>query len=225
MGTSKNNYNYDVALSYERDRQCEAHWEEENLFIQEYFSCNKHKGILDVPVGTGRFFQFYPDNSRVVGVDISINMLAQSQEKAALIDNSDIFLMLSNAEKLAFHDDSFDIVVCCRLFHLLTQDERFLVLKELGRVTKKTILLQVYLSNKSEILYAFSARIKKLKDRFLRKRCDTGLELKPWSHIMSYSLTRTQLKSLIRRTGLSVIKESGFSCYEGNIVGFLVLNK
>ena len=75
------------------------------------------KPVLDVPCGTGRLRGVLERRGmRYVGADVSSTMLAEAASAA------DAALVLADAERLPFAEDSFDVVVCCRLLHHL-QDE------------------------------------------------------------------------------------------------------
>lgn len=94
------------------------------------------KPVLDVPCGTGRLRGVLERRGmRYVGVDVSPAMLS---EAAA---SGDASLVLADAERLPFADDSFDVVVCCRLLHHL-QDEEVLesVVRELVRVSARMVI-------------------------------------------------------------------------------------
>lgn len=94
------------------------------------------KPVLDVPCGTGRLRGVLERRGmRYVGADVSPAMLA---EAAGARDAS---FVLADAERLPFADDSFDVVVCCRLLHHL-HDEEVLesVVRELVRVSSRMVI-------------------------------------------------------------------------------------
>lgn len=67
--------------------------------------------VLEVAVGTGRSFPFYPDGVRLTGVDLSPRMLERARRRGAEL-GLDVQLHEADAEQLPFPDDSFDTVVC-----------------------------------------------------------------------------------------------------------------
>jgi ubiquinone/menaquinone biosynthesis C-methylase UbiE len=223
MTNTKIAYDKTVADTYDSDREVENHWQEENNFILNYFSGSTYLKILDIPIGTGRFAEYYPRNAKIVGVDISTDMLEKSKNKVKKLN---LELLLGDAENLYFTENSFDVVVCCRLFHLLSNEKRGEVLKELSRVSSKLILLQVYLSkdNPANILIKFKRKIKSLL-RFISKLFRQEDKNKPWSHIKSYPLTRTELYLLISQSSHAIIEEHTLSEYCGSTVCFFVLGK
>ncbi len=94
------------------------------------------KPVLDVPCGTGRLRSVLGRRGmRYVGTDVSESMLAEAAT------SPDAALVRADAERLPFADDSFDVVVCCRLLHHL-QDEEVLesVVRELVRVSARMVI-------------------------------------------------------------------------------------
>jgi ubiquinone/menaquinone biosynthesis C-methylase UbiE len=92
--------------------------------------------ILDVGVGTGRNFPFYPPGTHVVGVDSSPAMLARAERRIDSSTAASIELKTMDATALDFPDDSFDAVVATFLFCVLPDESQLAVLRELGRVVK-----------------------------------------------------------------------------------------
>ncbi|MDB5847125.1 MAG: phosphatidylethanolamine N-methyltransferase / phosphatidyl-N-methylethanolamine N-methyltransferase [Rhodoferax sp.] len=66
--------------------------------------------ILEVGVGTGLALGGYPPSARVVGVDVSEQMLARARQRAALWPERDIAMHRIDAEHMPFADHSFDCV-------------------------------------------------------------------------------------------------------------------
>jgi phosphatidylethanolamine/phosphatidyl-N-methylethanolamine N-methyltransferase len=68
--------------------------------------------ILEVGVGTGISLPDYARTNRLVGVDLSEPMLRKAQERVAELGLNNVEgLAVMDAERLAFPDDSFDVVV------------------------------------------------------------------------------------------------------------------
>jgi len=92
--------------------------------------------VLDVPCGTGRLRGVLERRGmRYVGADVSASMLSEAA------GDPEAALVLADAERLPFAEDSFDVVVCCRLLHHL-QDEDVLesVVRELVRVSARMVI-------------------------------------------------------------------------------------
>jgi ubiquinone/menaquinone biosynthesis C-methylase UbiE len=67
--------------------------------------------VLEVAVGTGRNFDFYPAGVTITGVELSPAMLAIARQHAAEL-GLDVDLREADAQRLPFDDDSFDTAVC-----------------------------------------------------------------------------------------------------------------
>ena len=80
----KRKYTGDVAESYEDIRVGEK-WQNENIIVEDFLSTVAGKEdtlVLDVPVGTGRFFDAYRKlGVTVVGYDVSQDMVLEAQGK------------------------------------------------------------------------------------------------------------------------------------------------
>lgn len=103
--------------------------------------------ILEVGVGTGKNFKFYPADGYVTAIDFSPGMLAQAQKKrdrAQLTVN----LALMDVESIDYADNSFDTVVASFVFCSVPHPRKGL--KELYRILKpggQLLLLEHVLSS------------------------------------------------------------------------------
>jgi len=103
--------------------------------------------ILEVGVGTGKNFNFYPDHARMTAIDFSPKMLEQAKRKRDR-KQLDIHLDLMDVQRLYFADNSFDTVVASFVFCSVPRPRKGL--KELYRVLKpggQLILLEHVLSS------------------------------------------------------------------------------
>ncbi|MGZ4957995.1 MAG: class I SAM-dependent methyltransferase [Methylomonas sp.] len=103
--------------------------------------------ILEVGVGTGKNFPFYPPGARVTAVDFSPKMLEQAQRKR---DRKQIAvdLALMDVQSLCYADNCFDTVVASFVFCSVPQPRKGL--KEMHRVLKpggQLLLLEHVLSS------------------------------------------------------------------------------
>lgn len=71
--------------------------------------------VLEVGVGTGANFKFYPASTHVIGVDFSPRMLAFAEERA-MEAQADVELVQMDIQDLQFADDTFDTVVSTCVF-------------------------------------------------------------------------------------------------------------
>src|SRR2546428_10733020 len=116
--------------------------------------------ILDTGTGTGRFATYFNDSGfNVVGIDVSLSMMAKAREKK-LRD-----LVRADAHRLPFRDRTFDGAIMIHVLHLVRDWVQ--VVHEVGRVTTKVIVAEV------EGGEGFSPRLRYLE---LRKEMDFPLE-------------------------------------------------
>lgn len=102
--------------------------------------------VLEVGVGTGKNFPYYPESARVTAIDFSRRMLAQAQRKR---DRKQIAVDLveMNAETICYADNSFDTIVASFVFCSIPHPSK--ALRELYRVLKpggQLLLLEHVLS-------------------------------------------------------------------------------
>lgn len=110
---------------------------------------NKVEGhhILEVGVGTGKNFSFYPKAARMTAVDFSPKMLRQAERKKALRQIK-VDLQLMDVQALCYADNSFDTVIASFVFCSVPSPNKGL--KELYRVCKpggQVLLLEHVLSS------------------------------------------------------------------------------
>jgi ubiquinone/menaquinone biosynthesis C-methylase UbiE len=95
--------------------------------------------VLDAPTGTGRFLDMISGGAGlVVGADISLDMLRLASEASGQA----IPLVLSEAERLPFRDDAFDVVVSIRFFQHLPKSQIIPIIVEMERVSRLGVLIQ-----------------------------------------------------------------------------------
>ena len=107
--------------------------------------------ILEVGVGTGKNFDYYPDNARITAIDFSQEMLKQAAHKKDK-KNTSVELNLMDVQSLYFADNSFDTVIGSFVFCSVPLPLKGL--KELHRVCKpggQVLLLEHVLSSKPVI--------------------------------------------------------------------------
>lgn len=68
--------------------------------------------VLDIGVGTGASFAFYPAEAKVMGTEPDPHMLERARRRLEEMRPNHIELHQAPAERLPFEDDSFDHVVC-----------------------------------------------------------------------------------------------------------------
>lgn len=103
--------------------------------------------ILEVGVGTGKNFDYYPQDARITAIDFSGQMLKQAAQKRDR-KNVSVELELMDIQSLCFADNSFDTVICSFVF--CSVPSAIKGLKELYRVCKpggQVLLLEHVLSS------------------------------------------------------------------------------
>ncbi len=104
--------------------------------------------ILEVGVGTGKNFDYYPKDTRITAIDFSEQMLKQARNKRDR-KQIDVELEVMDIQSLYFADNSFDTVICSFVFCSVPSAAKGL--KELYRVCKpggQVLLLEHVLSSK-----------------------------------------------------------------------------
>lgn len=102
--------------------------------------------ILEVGVGTGKNFPYYPKDTEITAIDFSHRMLQRARDKASR-QNMKVHLEQMDVQHLKFNDNSFDTVVASFVFCSVPDPIRGLT--EVQRVCKsggKVILLEHVLS-------------------------------------------------------------------------------
>ena len=89
--------------------------------------------LLDAGVGTGRNFPFYPDGSKVTGIDLSPAMLDRARQRKNKLGTA-VELREMNVMETDFADDSFDGIIATFLFCVLDTEHQRPALAELRRV-------------------------------------------------------------------------------------------
>ena len=103
--------------------------------VVERMDCEPGERVLEVGVGTGLSLPLYPQSVRVVGIDISRDMLEQARLRLAQDGLGNVVeLMVMDAEKMAFADDSFDKVVAMYVASVVPDPKR--LVDEMRRVCK-----------------------------------------------------------------------------------------
>lgn len=91
--------------------------------------------ILEVGVGTGLSLPYYSAESRVIGIDLSEEMLEKARAKVTRDRlNHVVSLEIMDAEDLNFADDSFDVVTAQCVVNTVPHPER--AMEEFARVLK-----------------------------------------------------------------------------------------
>ena len=96
--------------------------------------CTPTDKVLEIGIGTGTSYKYYPMETEVTGIDISPDMLEKAKKniRKHSLKNKNVIMM--NGEQLKFEDNSFDKVVGMYVVSV-TQNPNLLI-KEMKRVCK-----------------------------------------------------------------------------------------
>jgi len=103
--------------------------------VIEAMDCKPGHRILEVGVGTGLALDLYPEGVRVVGIDVSHEMLEKARRRVAKRKFTHVEALLEmDAEAMTFPDASFDRIVAMYVLPVVPNPGRLLA--ELHRVCK-----------------------------------------------------------------------------------------
>lgn len=110
--------------------------------------------ILDVPCGTGRLAPLVLQNGfRWLGADISFEMMEVAREKTAWSKNAKGNVRL-DSEHMPFKSGSIDCVASIRfIYHVPASEGRIAILREMGRISKKWVIIDYNYPNPVKALY------------------------------------------------------------------------
>ena len=96
--------------------------------------CTSTDKVLEIGIGTGTSYKYYPMETEVTGIDISPDMLEKARKniRKHKLQNKNVSMM--NGEQLTLEDNSFDKVVGMYVVSV-TQNPNLLI-KEMKRVCK-----------------------------------------------------------------------------------------
>ena len=102
--------------------------------IIKKMDCIESDNVLEIGIGTGSSLQYYPKETKVVGIDISPDMLEVAKKRIVKDKIHNKHILLMNGERLSFPDNTFDKVVGMYVVSV-TQNPQVLV-EEMKRVCK-----------------------------------------------------------------------------------------
>lgn len=135
-----------VASTYDANRigpKWMAEQEAVCRFLNHVHGVQGTYSVLDVPVGTGRFLDFYKGHSAVAeGIDISEDMLSEARRKAEGLQMS-MVLSIGNILDLREKFRGVDLVVCIRLANWLDAHCLLAALEQLCQVARRFVILGI----------------------------------------------------------------------------------
>ena len=159
--------------------------------------CGPLDEVLEIGIGTGLSFKYYPKQTKVIGIDISPDMLKLAKKKIEQEKKEKKYVTQMNGEQLSFPDNSFDKVVAMYVISV-TQNPKKLI-DEMKRVCKKDG--DIYIVNH------FSCE----DDGLLLKLFEKALTLNPNNEEINHGYGVLLLKLNSHAKGLDHIKKgTGF---------------
>lgn len=136
-----------VAQNYDAKREQSDKWHFEQAAVEDMLDdLPKGSWVLDVPCGTGRFFELYHRKGFLFrAVDASADMLQIAGTK--VLDPMKARLAQGDVRGLPIHDKSICASVMCRLTRWLSPEDCQVALKELQRVSRKKIIFTARVAN------------------------------------------------------------------------------
>ena len=173
--------NYDQTR-YSSDKQQKAD-EYAKAVVLDLVGGVEHKTILDCGCGTGRFTDlFVQQGAKVVGMDISENMVKIAKKKAPSAE-----FIIGDVFSTPFGETQFDIVMCSQVLTHLHEYKKPLL--EMKRVTKENGIIVIDIRN---ILWPFRPI------QILKQKLEREDEYNPhYTHLRN-------MKRICNETGLEI---------------------
>lgn len=133
--------------------------------------------VLEVGVGTGLSFPFFPPHCHITGIDLSEKMLRRAQRRIDEKGLSHIAVERMDASNMAFPDNSFDAVLAAYLITAVPDTWR--VLSEIKRVCKKggLIVLVNHFKSRNRLISSIETTISPFCSKHLGFRTDLCISL------------------------------------------------
>ncbi len=100
----------------------------------ERMACKPGESVLEIGVGTGLSLRYYPEDTRVTGIDLSRDMLARAATRVSRAGWDNVSLIHMDAQQLAFDDDSFDKVAVLYVASVVPDPDA--MMREIRRVCR-----------------------------------------------------------------------------------------
>ena len=161
----KTYYVGEEAKKYDQIRKSQQAWKKEeeilNDLLKKISKFEGIKGILDIPVGTGRFLQLYENFAEfVIGIDASNDMLYEARKKSNSLTIETFFYQgdITNIKV----NKKIDIAICIRLLNFFNETLIREVLRELSQVTNNFLIIGIK-TKKNNFNYYFNNTINGVK--------------------------------------------------------------
>lgn len=206
--TFKTKYRGEAAARYDAERASTAKWSREQAVMAAFLrQLPPESSVIDIPVGTGRFIEFYHSQSlRATGIDISPDMLTQAELRASE-KGSNIDLRIGDIRRIEAADSTFDVAICFRFLNWLNRGDLKKVIAELARVSRTYIVFSLRYYTPLRELKPLTATgfVGTLTQWGIRAR----RRLRRWHQADSLTVhEKKSLRECLAETNLQVIAES-----------------
>jgi ubiquinone/menaquinone biosynthesis C-methylase UbiE len=108
--------------------------------------------ILEIGVGTGLSFEYYPSDVEVLGFDYSFGMLREAKNKAADSCHCPVKLAQMDAQNMAFPDNSFDYLMAAYVLTVVPDPDK--AVREIFRVARPgaKVVIVNYLCSRNKLM-------------------------------------------------------------------------
>lgn len=106
--------------------------------------------VMDIPCGDGRYWPLLTEHAdrEVIAADDNALLLDQAWKTHSERIKGAVSLLHTCAQDIALPDQSVDSVLCMRLFHHLADPQaRANILREFARVSRRSVILSLWVSN------------------------------------------------------------------------------
>ncbi len=146
-----NNYYEKIGNEYNNIRLDTKNDRENVIEIIKKYANSKHKKILDIGCGTGKYGEMMQENGyKVVGIDKSETQINQAKQ---LIEAYKV-----DATNLPFEDESFDVCTMIIMIQQLSKEDRIKAFEEVHRVLKTNGILIIKTCSHEDLKYRFTAK-------------------------------------------------------------------
>ncbi len=153
--------------------------------------------VLEVGIGTGLALDYYAAHVRVIGIDLSAEMLREAETKARKQRLTNLVgLHQMDARQIAFPDASFDHVAAMHVMSVVPEPET--VLAEMARVVRPggSVMIANHFAGRAEG-WTFAERLAAPLANLLGWHADFPLE-----RVMGHPLLRLEESRQVRPFGL-----------------------
>jgi phosphatidylethanolamine/phosphatidyl-N-methylethanolamine N-methyltransferase len=121
--------------------------------------------VLEVGIGTGLNLPLYPAHCRLVGIDLSRQMLRKAQERVTALGLANVRLLVMDATRLSFAENTFDHVLGTYVISAVPEPVQ--VLREARRVCRSggSIVILNHFKSENPVLGAFEGLVSPITTR------------------------------------------------------------